>query len=121
MNDFAAIDDGTIYPGGPPRPRFWHPWYRDKPWLLDWLESDNRTPHLVPLPTRLDVDYDETALTVTDTPTFLTLTKQRTAAFAPYVGQPFMYVWWVATDEYGRAIASDAHRHYRRTEEGMNV
>lgn len=41
-----------------------------------------------------------------------TLTKEKAAGLAPYVGDPFMYVWYVATDELGRSVAGDAHIQY---------
>jgi hypothetical protein len=37
----------------------------------------------------------------------LILTKQKAWGAAPYVGRPFVYVWKVATDQYGRSIAGD--------------
>ncbi|HET6291005.1 MAG TPA: hypothetical protein VFG15_30210 [Amycolatopsis sp.] len=36
------------------------------------------------------------------------LVKRKAFGMAPYVGRRFVYVWYFATDELGRAIASDA-------------
>lgn len=42
----------------------------------------------------------------------LVLTKRKVLGLAPFVGKPFVYIWYVATDQYGRSIASDSHIHY---------
>lgn len=40
------------------------------------------------------------------------LRKEKAAGLAPYVGDPFVYIWYVATDELGRSVAGDAKIRY---------
>ncbi len=91
----------------PPAPLEWHPWYRDRTWLLDWLEHGQQHNYLVPVPRRVRFGADgpgDTACAV--------LTKRRAFGLAPYVGDPFLYTWWAATDQHGRSIASDSRIEY---------
>lgn len=101
-------DDGRIAPNGPPRPLFWHPWYRDKTFLIDWLNSNNMWPYRIPLARRVRYDAGEPIMKNLLHQSVVTLTKQVAAGRAPYVGRPFCYRWCVATDELGRSIASEA-------------
>jgi hypothetical protein len=96
-----------------PTPLEWHPFYQDRAWLLDWLEGRGTYSGdsiRVPVMPRLHVSFTELEPDVIAQPTIraLTLTKQRAFGPAPYVGQPFAYVWPCAVDELGRAIAGDA-------------
>ena len=106
-------DDGKVAPGGPPRPLYWHPFYRDRPNLIEWLDSPRFDPLYVPLPRPICYadfrDLDEQELIKPMELERLTLTKQKAAGPAPYVGEPFLYRWNVATDQYGRSVAGEAH------------
>lgn len=42
----------------------------------------------------------------------IALTRRLCAAPAPYVGEPFVYLWYTATDDYGRAVAGDCWIEY---------
>jgi hypothetical protein len=110
-------DDGCIAPGGPPRPLYWHPWYRDRTELLDWLNSSDYSPRIIPIPTAPRAVFwdiaEETYPTRPPSWTQLRLTKQRAFGLAPYVGEPFGYAWYVASDELGRSIAGEARIVYR--------
>lgn len=93
-------------------PMEWHPFYLDKPWLMEWLDGHPPyDPYILRLPIvhkpstgdRGSYDIYDTQLTDHE----LILTKQKAWGAAPYVGRPFVYVWKVATDQYGRSIAGD--------------
>lgn len=101
----------------PPMPLEWHPWYRDKTWLYDWLKGVHnlnqpimRIPVTPPLRAKFaesdDVAAEPSSLGI------VTLTKNEATGPAPYVGKPFCYVWTVAVDDYGRGIATDSRIHY---------
>lgn len=90
-----------------PAPLEWHPWYRGKTWLLDWLERGHQHNYLVPVPRRVRFDESEPVATAC-----AVLTKRRAFGPAPYVGDPFVYIWWAATDQHGRSIASDSRIEY---------
>lgn len=49
-------------------------------------------------------DFPTEPMTTAD----LVLTRERCAGPAPYVGQPFVYVWPVGVDNLGRCIAGEA-------------
>lgn len=115
LADLASCPDNqqpTAPAEAPPMPLEWHPWFRGKAYLVDWLHDkahpfgrNIRLP--VPRPPRFcgideDVKPAELALNC------VTLTKREAYGNAPYVGEPFVYVWPVATDEYGRSIAGEA-------------
>jgi hypothetical protein len=90
----------------PPEALDWHPWYRDKTWLLEWLESTDFDRLLVPVSRR--ARYREFNADGPITPVsrnHVELTKRVAFGPAPYVGEPFRYVWHAATDQYGRSIA----------------
>lgn len=101
-----------------PSPGEWHPAYAGLPILFGWLNgvgeyADRGT---LRIPTRLGVG--PSSMTADETypteplPQPMILTRRRCAGPAPYVGRPFCYMWWVATDDWGRAIAGDAHMRY---------
>jgi hypothetical protein len=102
-------------PKHPPPPLEWHPYYRDRTWLLDWLNGDGslgghntlRIPVMAPI--RLPTPD---ALYPVEPMTSLTMTRYKAMGPAPYVGRPFVYVWWVGVDDYGRSIASDSRIAY---------
>jgi hypothetical protein len=100
-----------------PMPMEWHPAYRDKTWLLDWLECRgayaDKGVIVIPIMPRLratfraedDDPFDSSMRT-------LTLTRIKAGGPAPYVGNPFVYMWYCAYDELGRTIAGEAHIRY---------
>lgn len=100
----------------PPMPLEWHPAYRDKTWLYDWLLG--RGPYQTD---RVKIPFVKSLLAVAregepvpeaDPMKEFVLTKNQAAAPAPYVGEPFCYVWTVAVDDLGRGIATDSEIHY---------
>lgn len=97
----------------PPAPLAWHPWYRDKTWLMEWLEgrgpySPNRVFVPVEPAFRLGAWVDDPEPLPKSGVHELVLTKSKAYGPAPYVGRPFIYTWPVGTDQYGRMIAGDA-------------
>lgn len=87
-----------------PAPLDWHPWYRDKTWLRDWLEGPHPGPYRVPVPTPLPLWVTDTPAPMAELlPAMVILTKHRVRAPAPYVGAPFHYQWAVAVDGLGPA------------------
>lgn len=100
-------DDGSTGVGGPPRPLYWHPWYRDKTWLWEWLESDEPRVR-VPVPRRMRFEIFDPAAPVTADRYDVLLEKHKAWGAAPYVGRPFCYRWYTATDSLGRHIAGES-------------
>jgi hypothetical protein len=94
----------------PPAPLEWHPWYRDKTHLLDWLERGQQHNYLVPVSRR--ARFCEGGSVYPDTISCAALTKRRAFGLAPYVGRPFVYTWWIATDQQGRSIAGGSRIEY---------
>lgn len=107
-----------------PPPLVWHPYYRGKTFLLDWLNGvgslaqAGRTVR-IPKPKRIawvsPDDFDPIAEVSFDV---ITMTKRRAWGPAPWVGKPFHYEWYVGVDDLGRCIASDSRIVY---EEGWTV
>lgn len=95
----------------PPAPLEWHPWYRDMTYLLDWLIHGTENTYFVPVPPRrVQLVVEPSAYP--DELACAALTKRQAGGPAPYVGDPFIYTWWTATDQYGRSIASDSRIEY---------
>lgn len=96
----------------PPPPLEWHPAYRDKTWLLDWLNGTGRFAHLhtirVPITPQIRIEVRDPDPFTIEEIRFHTLVRKRAFGQAPYVGRPFIYVWRVGVDELGRSIASDS-------------
>jgi hypothetical protein len=90
----------------PPAPLEWHPAYRDKTWLIDWLNSRDGIYFRVPIIPELSVNSLEQ---IKD---HEILTKQQAAGPAPYVGDPFIYVWFFVTDNLNRSIAGESWIEY---------
>lgn len=94
----------------PPSPLEWHPAYRDRTWLLDWLEGRHGlTNHQIVLP----IKPAPTIASYLDNPDGLgngtvILTRHWAMGWAPYVGRPFVYMWFVAFDNLGRSIAGES-------------
>lgn len=105
----------------PPTPLEWHPTYRDKTWLLDWINgNEGALPHdtieLPRQPTRssmFELAENDTAPAESLPTRTVRLTRHKAWGAAPYVGDPFVYVWHYATDHVGRSIASDSVIVYR--------
>lgn len=93
----------------PPPPGHIHPWYADKPWIHDWVtgkppycSTDHRLK--VPIMHRPNLSYESSS---PDLHT-ITMDRHKAAGVAPYVGTPFMYVWYVGVDTLGRQVCSEA-------------
>ena len=92
-----------------------HPAYQDYPWLRDWLNGaafPRQTRMQIPVMPRLSAELPYRLATNEPSVRVHTLIKEKSAGLAPYVGDPFMYVWYVATDELGRSVSGDAQIHY---------
>lgn len=98
-----------IRKGTPPDALDWHPWYRDKTWLLDWLESEDFTDLAVRARPVMRFRHFDPDVPITAAPKGESLLRKRIAIGpAPYVGRPFLYEWYTATDQYGRSIAGES-------------
>lgn len=117
MNEESpAFRRGSVNPirkGTPPDALDWHPWYRDKTWLLEWLESDDFTDLAVPVRNVMRFRAFDADAPITAGPREALLRKQIAVGPAPYVGRPFLYEWNVATDQFGRSIAGESRIVYR--------
>ncbi|MGH3549020.1 MAG: hypothetical protein ACRDQU_13095 [Pseudonocardiaceae bacterium] len=94
----------------PPAPLEWHPFYRDHTWLIDWLNGDPAYPNIS---MRLPICRPVGLWNLSQDPSVLTdntllLTKDKAWGLAPYVGPPFVYMWYIAADQFGRAIAGES-------------
>lgn len=98
-----------------PPPLETHPWYADKPWVWQWVAGKApefpkdmlRIPVMPVISTAIfSGTADEPGLKV------ITMTRHRAWAPAPYVGDPFIYTWWVGKDSLGRYVSSDAEIQY---------
>lgn len=103
-----------------PMPLEWHPAYQDRPWLLDWVEGRApgypRDQIVLPVLRKLRLatfDAISDAIPSMDTAVkTMTMRRERCHGFAPYVGRPFVYEWWVGIDDLGRMIAGEARIEY---------
>ena len=95
-------------------PLEWHPYYRNKTHLLDWIEGratgyDSDSIRIPIISRRIYFSPEiemETANYMPDLKV-ITMTRHKAIAPAPYVGRPFCYVWYVGVDNLGRQIAGD--------------
>lgn len=94
----------------PTMPLTFDPWYLDKLSVLDWLNQDDGRPLIFDMPRRLEPATDITSMELELDR--ITLQKRKAWGPAPFVGEPFAYVWWYATDKYGRSVAGDARIEY---------
>lgn len=92
----------------PATPLEWHPWYRDKTWLLDWVQGRNSPVIRIPVTRPLLAAFETDGSPPTLGAGVVTMERRKAAGPAPYVGRPFHYRWWVGVDNLGRQIASDA-------------
>ena len=94
-----------------PAPLEWHPFYRDKTWLLDWLERRGPYGKLhdirIPIVRRVR-PADIESPTQDATMNVLIMSRHRCVGPAPYVGRPFVYTWNVGVDNLGRCIAGES-------------
>lgn len=111
----SLAETETLLPNGCPAPLSWHPWYRGKAWLIDWLNDDPRCglpwdTILIPVlrPLRLLMSTDLDLYPTEPLNPALRITKRRAAGPAPYVGRPFVYAWNVSEDDYGRRCAGES-------------
>lgn len=102
-----------------PVPLEWHPFYRGKTFLIDWLNDDPKCG--LPLDTiRLPVARSVHArMIMGDNPMeieaplpSIIMRKRRAAGPAPYVGRPFVYGWNIGEDDLGRCIAGESRIFY---------
>ena len=100
----------------PAPPLEWHPFYRDHTHLIDWLkpatywpagiDGTGATVYEVPVIPRVSWDLSRT--TDEDDPRRVMLTKRKAWGAAPWSEAPYVYVWFVATDNLGRSIAGES-------------
>jgi hypothetical protein len=99
-----------------PLPSEVHSWYADKPWVLNWVAG--KIPQFDKYMLRIPVIPSVRAYLVENIDTYpsmvreIQMTRQQAWGLAPYVGDPFIYTWWVGTDTYGRQVSSGAEIQY---------
>lgn len=99
----------------PPDALDWHPWYHDKRWLLEWLDSDDIRDLTVHVRRVMRFGYVAPEAPIAAARKGVAILRKETAAGpAPHVGSPFWYEWNVATDQYGRFIAGESRIAYRQ-------
>lgn len=97
-------------------PLEWHPWYRDKTQLIDWLNERgplaNRHAIMIPIVPTVAATYsaDDDTTAVVARP--ILIERRRAWGAAPYVGCPFVYEWNVGEDTLGRQIAGESRIRY---------
>lgn len=102
--------------GTPPPPLDCHPAYADKPWVRDWVSGKqpqyNTYQLHVPIRQSPRLEYVEADPSRPEVINRLTMQRHKAFGAAPYVGDPFVYVWWVGVDNLGRHVCSDSAIHY---------
>lgn len=73
-------------------------------WLREWVDRDHEPGVLLPESESSWRTFDGVEAAAPQPGTVRTYTKRRCAGLAPYVGQPFRYVWNVATDDRGHEV-----------------
>lgn len=100
--------DATPQHQWPPWPDTAHPALADQAGFVRRLMADGRHAVVLPRPSRIsmfrEADTAPTAMTLKTS----TLRVHRAWAPAPYVGDPFVYVWPVAVDEAQRWVSGEA-------------
>lgn len=92
----------------PPAPGEFHPYYEPRrQWLTHWLDNETTWHVRMPVPPVLRLVY-EPVYNPWDMGKENVLQRRHTWGVAPYVGDPFVYAWWCASDDYGRWIAGSA-------------
>jgi hypothetical protein len=100
VNDFDVPMPGTCHPA----------WAHREDMIRSWLDGTlgygSHYELLIPkqMPVRLR-DFNEPPSPTYSMPEPFRFRRQRCCAPAPYVGDPFVYEWDAATDQYGRTVA----------------
>jgi hypothetical protein len=90
-----------------PMPNTAHPYYEDvRDVIARWLDTGAGTTVCVPAPPTPFAIDDISTIAPSAGP--IALHRKKAWAFAPYVGEPFVYAWFVAEDDLGRTVAGDA-------------
>lgn len=110
-----------------PPPLSWHPYYRGKTWLIDWLNGNSSLPEwdivlpvVQPLSARL-IAAEEEFPVGSPSVKVMRMSKQRAWGPAPWVGRPFHYEWFVGKDELGRMCAGESRIVYNTFRPGQGV
>lgn len=100
-------------PAVPALPGEVHPAYADNAIVTDWVNglrhSDEYTLRMA-VHEKLLFGLDPPDVTRVIARRVMRLDRYRCRGRAPYVGQPFVYCWWVAVDSLGRMAAGEAWR-----------
>jgi hypothetical protein len=85
-----------------------HPWFeRYRGMIVRWLDDPQGYPAfevpVLPVVRWMD-DLSPTAVGLSA----VMLTKKKAVGLAPYVGRPFVYLWFVGVDQYGRQVAGNS-------------
>lgn len=102
---------GQVATDSCPPPLSWHPYYRGKTWLIDWLNGKSDIPEWdirIPIIERRSVFAESDIHLARPSMRTLHVTKRRAWGLAPWVGRPFHYEWYIGTDELGRHIAGES-------------
>jgi hypothetical protein len=100
--------------GQPPPPLDCHPAYADMPWIREWVEGKSFKTQALRIPV---IQRPRLEMIETD-PFHPEILKQRMMerhkiwGIAPYVGDPFVYVWFCGVDDLGRHVCGDSEIHY---------
>lgn len=101
--------DATPQHQWPPPPDTAHPALAAQAAFVRRLMSDGHHTVVLPRPSGISMataaDTDPVAMSLKSS----TLAVRRVWALAPYVGDPFVYVWLVAVDEANRWVSGEAH------------
>src|SRR5438477_7403869 len=94
----------------PPMPGHCHPYYANRrDVIVDWLNGNTSYGYRLHLPVAPVIRFTAAAeppdLCV-ERPVVV-LDRRRAWWPAPYVGRPYVYIWEVATDQYGRMVSGD--------------
>lgn len=99
----------------PPAPNTEHPWMaRHARFVREWMTDDSHYQVLLAAPRKplyRFISEPETDVTV-DANDHLVLDIRRCVGAAPFVGDPFVYMWKVAVDKYQRWVAGDSRPEY---------
>jgi len=98
----------------PPAPLEWHPAYREweRTGLIHWINEHDNYQYRIHVPFPLRVNSWVNNPSEVDQWTELVLTKHKAYGWAPYVGKPFIYVWYVAIDQFNRWISGESWIEY---------
>lgn len=99
-----------------PAPLEWHPAYLDwdRTALIYWLNDRNSHYYRMPIPCGprpIFAKTENTPFQDLDMRT-LELVKHKAYGWAPYVGDPFIHMWFTAVDQFGRWIAGESWIEY---------